>query len=125
MKQHIHFEIREDNKWVDPSDYLEEKTVLDSTQGINRSVGDGDWDWPLSEPVILTQDYGKTPYSWRYTYSGGIHTGFDMVSRGSVVIRAPADGDLYSTTESCGSSTINIKYIDHGDGVVSYYLHVQ
>lgn len=123
---HLHFEIRKNNQWVDPSDYLEPKTVYDATNDEYREIGDGDWEWPLSDTVILTQDYGKTPYSWRYKYSGGIHTGFDMVSRASAVIRAPADGELYSTEESCGgSSMINIKYIVHDDETVSYYLHVQ
>jgi len=123
---HLHFEIRENNQWVDPSDYLESKTVYDATADEYREIGDGDWAWPLSDTIILTQDYGKTPYSWRYKYSGGIHTGFDMVSNASSVVRAPEDGDLYSTRESCGSSSmINIKYIVHDDETVSYFLHVQ
>ncbi len=39
--------------------------------------------------------------------------------------RAPADGDLYSSSQPCQSATIRIKYIDHGDGLISYYLHVR
>lgn len=122
---HLHFEIRKNNKWVDPTAYLKPRSVLDADKGENISLGSGDWDWPIKDPIRLTQHYGKTPYSWRYNYSGGIHTGLDLTS-GSSVISAPADGELYSSSQACGSSsTINIRYIDHGDGVVSFYLHVQ
>jgi len=48
-----------------------------------------------------------------------------MVST-SEIIRAPRDGTLFSSSQSCGGgSMIKIKYIDHGDGITSFYLHVQ
>ena len=107
---HLHFEIRKDGTWVDPSGFLSPN---------------GSWPWPLDGDIEITQGYGKTPYSWRYSYSGGIHTGIDMVSS-SNVIRAPKRGTLYSSSQACGGgSIIKIKYIDHGDGVISFYLHVQ
>lgn len=123
---HLHFEVRKNNSWVDPASYLSSKTVNDEQNGGMWTVGSGGWDWPIADVVRLTQHFGKTPYSWRYAYSGGIHTGFDMVSTSGDVIRAPADGTLYSSSQPCGgSSIIKIKYIDHGDGVLSFYLHVQ
>lgn len=124
---HLHFEVRQGGAWIDPSTRLENKTVKDDqNSGTDWSVGNGSWAWPLSDTIRLTQHFGKTPWSWRYSYSGGIHTGFDMVSTGSEVIRAPADGDLFSSSQSCGtSSVIKIKYIDHGGGLISFYLHVQ
>lgn len=122
---HLHFEIRKDGGWVDPAGYLSGREVIDQQDGGNPRIGSGSWDWPLSDPIKLTQHYGKTPYSWRYAYSGGNHTGFDMVSNSSIVIRAPEDGDLYSSSQTCGSSIIKIKYIDHGGGIISFYLHVQ
>ncbi len=122
---HLHFEIRRNNGWTDPAEFLSSKTVIDEQNGGNTTLGRGSWPWPLDDPIRLTQHYGKTPYSWRYAYSGGIHTGFDMVSSSSV-IRAPKDGTLYSSSQTCGgSSVIKIKYIDHGDGLISFYLHVQ
>lgn len=123
---HLHFEVRQGGSWVDPSGYLTSKTVKDDQGGGEWTVGSGSWSWPLVDTIRLTQKFGKTPWSWRYNYSGGIHTGFDMVSTGGDVIRAPSDGDLYSSSQSCGtSSVIKIKYIDHGGGSLSFYLHVQ
>jgi peptidoglycan hydrolase CwlO-like protein len=123
---HLHFEVRSGNNWVDPSNYLSNKTVNDEQAGGTWTVGAGSWNWPLSDTIRITQHFGKTPWSWRYAYSGGIHTGFDMISTSSEVIRAPADGTLYSSSQACGgSSIIKIKYIDHGGGLISFYLHVQ
>ena len=123
---HLHFEVHKNDTWVNPSDYLKSKTVKDDQNGGSWTVGSGDWEWPLEGDIRVTQHYGSTPYSWRYAYSGGIHTGFDMVSDSSSVIRAPKDGTLYTSSQNCGgSSIIKIKYIDHGDGVMSFYLHVQ
>lgn len=123
---HLHFEVRKGANWIDPAAMLSRKTVSDLQNGGNWTLGDGVWAWPLSDVIQLTQHFGKTPWSYRYSYSGGIHTGFDMVSTGGNVIRAPADGDLYSSSQNCGnSSVIKIKYIDYGGGILSFFLHVQ
>ncbi len=123
--KHLHFEIRKNGSWTDPTQYLQNKSVQDDEKGVQASIGSGSWPWPIQDPIRLTQHYGHTPWSWVYSYSGGIHTGFDMISSTSDVIRAPANGTLYKSSEKCGSSTINIVYIEHGDGVISFYLHVQ
>ncbi len=122
---HLHFETRRNNGWVNAEDFLTPKSIRDDQRGGQSTVGSGSWDWPLEGNIILSQHYGKTPYSWRYAYSGGIHTGIDMYSTSSEVIRAPADGVLFSSAEPCGTSIIKIKYLDHGSGLVSLYLHVQ
>lgn len=123
--KHLHFEVRSGGSWTNPGQYLESHSVYDEDLGQNVSVGSGSWPWPVSDPIRMTQHYGQTPYSWVYKYSGGIHTGFDMVPQSSDVIRAPADGTLYKSSQACGSSTINIVYIDHGSDLISLYLHVQ
>ena len=124
--KHLHFEIRKNGNWTDPGQYLSSKSVKDEQNGGGDvTLGSGSWTWPINDTVRLTQFYGQTPYSWRYKYSGGIHTGYDMVSTSSDVIYAPADGTLFKSSQTCGSSNINIVYIEHADNVVSFYLHVQ
>ncbi|MFZ3069165.1 MAG: peptidoglycan DD-metalloendopeptidase family protein [Microgenomates group bacterium] len=124
--KHLHFEIRKNGTWTDPGGYLSSKSVKDEQNGGgNVTIGNGSWSWPLNDTIRLTQFYGNTPYSWRYKYSGGVHTGYDMVSTSSDIIYAPADGTLYKSSQTCGTSNINIVYIEHADSVVSFYLHVQ
>ena len=124
--KHLHFEIRKDGAWTDPGPYLSSRSVNDEQNNRGSvNLGSGGWPWPIEDTVRLTQFYGQTPYSWRYKYSGGIHTGYDMVSTSGDVIRAPADGTLFKYSQMCGSSNINIVYIEHGVNVISFYLHVQ
>lgn len=122
---HLHFEVRQNNSWVNAENYLTPRTVEDRQNNSNSTIGNGSWDWPIQDPIVLEQHYGNTPWSWRYKYSGGIHTGIDIWSRSSDVIRAPADGILYTSSQNCSGPIINIKYIEHNDGLVSFYLHVQ
>lgn len=116
---HLHFEVHKGNNWVNAETYL--KAITDRW-GLN--IGSGTLNWPLQGNIEVTQRYGITPYSYRYAYSDGMHTGIDMVSSDKI-IRAVADGMLYSSSQKCGSATINVKYIDHGEGVKTFYLHVQ
>lgn len=123
--KHLHFEIRKNNSWVDPAPFLKNKIIQDAEKGGTVAIGSGNWQWPLSDPIRMTQGYGYTPWSWRYSYSGGIHTGFDLTSSSSDVIRAVADGNLFKASQKCGNSVIKTVYIEHPDGIISLYLHVQ
>ena len=117
--KHLHFEVRQGDSWINAESYL--KNITDKW-GLN--IGSGSWDWPIRGTIEISQRYGKPPSSYRYSYSGGIHTGIDMVSNQDIIY-AVADGTLYSSTQKCGNSDLKIKYIDHGSGLKTLYLHVQ
>jgi len=125
--KHLHFELRRNNSWFDPLSMLQSKSVKDDQNGGEmKTVGSGSWPWPIEDMVRVTQFFGNTPYSSVYKYSGGVHTGLDMVSTSSDIIRAPEDGEMFKSSQLCGgSSVINIVYIEHNDNLISFYLHVQ
>ena len=119
---HLHFEVRKNGALVNAESYLKSKTLMvyHYSSG-NTKIGSGSWDWPMDSPQI-TQRFGKTPWSWRY--SGGQHTGIDMVDD-NVKISAPADGVYIRSVQNCYGVGLNYAAIDHGNGVVSYYLHIR
>jgi peptidoglycan hydrolase CwlO-like protein len=130
---HLHMEVMEKGivtesaiggELLSPYAYLKSRTLSffqdDNSIGVS-SFGAGNWNWPLNEPII-TQQFGKTPWSSRYL--GGYHSGVDMVDYNDKTVRAPASGTLYYAKVNCGSA-INIAIIDHGNGVLSDYLHLE
>jgi len=121
---HLHFEVHKDGVLQNAEDYLKNETLpfTDSPDSSTVNIGNGDWDWPMKSPIV-TQRFGKTPHS--YWYSGGVHTGIDMISNESYLIYTPTDGKMIKKSGTCGSSTYNYVLIRHSDGVESLYLHVQ
>lgn len=87
---------------------------------ITKSIGNGSWDWPMSNPVI-SQCYGHTPWSWRYQV--GIHNGLDMYDDSNPIIRAVDAGSAY--TYRGGQSAGNGVFIFHGNGKMTLYWHLQ
>lgn len=126
---HLHFEVRLNETIVDPSGYLKSGTnwKYNYDSSLYNYYGSlnprGDWNWPLYETIEINQAYGSHGYASRYP--GGIHTGIDMDSSSTSVIKAPKDGTLYRGTTTCGSSPLNYVAVDHGGGVISWYWHVQ
>ena len=74
----------------------------------------------MSDPII-SQCYGKTPSSWRY--SNGLHAGVDMWQSGDIAIRAVDNGVAYFYRGS--SSLGNNVRIFHSNGKMTLYLHLQ
>lgn len=126
---HLHFEVRVNEAIVDPSGYLKSgvgwEYVYDSSlYNYYGSINPrGDWSWPLEETIQINQAYGSHNYASRYP--GGIHTGIDMDSSSSSLIKSPKSGVLYRGTTSCGSAPLNYVAVDHGDGIISWYWHVE
>lgn len=121
---HLHFEIRENGSLRDPSAYLKSIELQYDDEHVGKFSTSGSWDWPMSNPVI-TQEYGMTYWARTGFYGGGPHTGIDMVNRSSSAIRAVTDGTLYKSQTTCGSSTLKFAVLDHGNGIRTYYLHIQ
>lgn len=119
---HLHYEVRTGGTWTNAENYLTNRSLLYESAAI--SIGSGSWSWPMKNPII-TQRYGKTPYSWRYIYSGGIHTGVDMYDNGNTTIYAPYKGKYIRGTVPCGPIRMNFVAIDHENGIQSYFLHVK
>jgi peptidoglycan hydrolase CwlO-like protein len=123
---HLHFEVVKDKANRDPSAYLKPISAVWSNQPDGEVGFGGDWDWPLSDPARITQGYGMTYFARvRRAYGGAPHTGIDMVSKdGSLSVRSVRDGKLYRGSIKCGSGLLRYVRVDHGDGINTYYLHV-
>jgi len=121
---HLHLEIRKNGAVVNPADYLGSRNLV-YDDGVQAMSYKGGWDWPLSDPVTISQEFGMSFWAKRGFYGGGPHTGIDMYNTSATAITAIADGTLYRGATSCGKATLKYAAIDHGDGVFSYYFHIQ
>lgn len=117
---HLHFEVAQNNTRRNPLELLRNTSLIwdnsDSAQN-----GTGSWNWPLNDPIRITQGYGHTAYSSRYT--GDIHTGVDMVGENSTV-KAVKAGELFQGSMKCGSGNLLYVRVKQADNYDTYYLHV-
>ena len=130
---HLHFMVTKNKVAQNPFNYLKPDMPITNCSGSSCGSSDGDpanpsgsWSWPLTGPIQLLQGFGST-WATRHTWVGRIyrtHNGIDIKGIGTVV-RAVADGTLYRGSFT-GSRGCRLRYvkIDHGSGLVSWYLHV-
>lgn len=113
------------SNYVDPTKKLKKKTVYWDTgcEGArDRTVGGGDWAWPLSNPTV-TQGFGYTCWSSRY-YGGNPHPALDMAGPIGSPVYAVADGEAYSCRNCLGDGG-NGVFIFHDDGYMTVYWHLK
>ena len=125
---HLHFEVAVDEANVNPASYLASKGVsweLCGWYGCDTEFGfSGSWNWPLNDPIIITQGYGMTAYARSGAYRGNPHSGIDMVSD-SLTIKSVKAGTLSRGSIACGGSTLRYVKVEHeGSNTETYYLHV-
>ena len=135
--EHLHFgvyrysSLSEINGWnwyysntVDPLKKLESKTVTWYDCGVStKTVGKGDWDWPIAGSVKVTNSYGDNCY--KYTDNGGkMHPALDLVGAPSSPIYAVDDGDAYFC-KNCLGDGANGVFIFHDDDYMTVYWHLQ
>ncbi|MBP7928225.1 peptidoglycan DD-metalloendopeptidase family protein [Patescibacteria group bacterium] len=113
------------NNYVDPSKKLSSKTVYwnDGCSGAqNKSVGNGDWAWPLKSPTI-SQGFGKTCWSNIY-YGGKVHPAYDMYGPYGSPVYAVDDGKAYFC-DNCLGDGANGVFIFHDDDYMTVYWHLK
>lgn len=85
-------------------------------------VKKGYFTYPIN-PVIITQGYGKTSFS--YHYYSGMHNGIDFGTSGKYVsVYAAKDGKVLATGDNGKYAYGKWIAIDHDDGLVTLYGHL-
>lgn len=77
--------------------------------------------WPMNQPITITQVRGHTQYS--YLYSDRFHHGIDMVSPNKTIV-AVNNGVAYFYRNPQSSLGNHIKLF-HSDGKMTLYLHLK
>lgn len=108
---------------VDPKKVLEPKTVLwDSCETEEKTVGKGDWSWPLEGSVRITNSYGDNCYKYSFNL-GNPHPAYDMVGPSGVRVHAVEDGEAYFCRNCLGDGG-NGVFIFHDGGYMTMYWHL-
>ena len=122
---HLHFEVVKGGAHLDPASVLIPKSVIWDNAPDGQFGFSGDWQWPINDPVRITQGYGMTYYASVLKYYGGApHTGLDMINKNDYTVKAARSGTLYRGAIGCGGGTLRYVRVQQGDGYDTYYLHV-
>lgn len=123
---HLHFEVVKDKLNLNPAAYLKPASVVWNNSPDGEFGFGGSWDWPLKNPVRITQGYGMTYWARvKRAYGGSPHTGIDMVSAsGNATVMAVRDGELFRGAIRCGGGMLKYVQVKQSDGYSTYYLHV-
>lgn len=122
---HLHFEVVRDGSQQDPTGWLKNISVSWDNSPDGQFSFNGSWDWPIDEPVRVTQGYGMTYWARIGWYGGGPHTGIDIDSQTSDTVKAVQDGRLYRGSIACGGGTLRYVHVKHKDtNIDTYYLHI-
>ena len=126
---HLHFQVADNGVNQNPANFLKSQDVNWDLCGwwpdCDGSFSfTGSWNWPINGKPRITQGYGMTAYAKTGAYSGGPHTGLDMVSD-DLVVKAVKTGTLYKGAIGCGGGVLSYVKVDHqGSNIATYYLHV-
>ncbi|PJE70038.1 hypothetical protein COU97_01865 [Candidatus Shapirobacteria bacterium CG10_big_fil_rev_8_21_14_0_10_48_15] len=120
---HLHFEVREEGAVKNPLNYL--RNIVVGNPFGDPATATGSWDWPLAEPIKLTQGFGSDT---SFIRSGAawydFHTGLDLVSP-DLTVKTTQAGKLFRGSIACGGGTLRYVRVDHADSNLdTYYLHV-
>jgi hypothetical protein len=125
---HLHFEVVPGGAHTNPANYLRQKDVkweLCGWYGCDGSFSfSGSWEWPVNDPITVTQGYGMTAYAKSGAYKGNPHTGLDVLSD-DLSVKSVKSGTLYRGSISCGGGILRYVKVVHKDSNINtYYLHV-
>lgn len=121
---HLHFEVHKDNNLADPTGFLSNKSLTFENSPDGQFSFNGQWNWPLVDPVLIEQGFGMTYWARIGWYGGGPHTGIDMFSNSSLEAKAVKDGELFRGSIACGGGQLLFARVDQSDGIQTFYLHI-
>lgn len=120
---HLHFEVVSSGSHLSPAGFLKPKDLTWGNSPDGAFSLTGTWDWPLSDTIRITQGYGHTAFSSRY--SSDTHTGIDMINNNDYGVKAVRKGALYRGSIACGGGTLKYVHVKHSDDDKdTFYLHV-
>ncbi len=124
---HLHFQVSQSQQNQNPANFLIPKSIIWDNKPDGPFSFGGSWQWPVNDPIRITQGYGMTYYAKILNYYGGApHTGIDMLNdNGDLTVKAVKNGTLYRGGVPCKGDTLRYVHVHNDDaGLDTFYLHV-